>query len=52
MLRYIVLFALTVLSTTQAGGLHYASFTTAFSRAEAPILGARIDRAIGELGTR
>ena len=31
MLRYIVLFALTVLSTTQAGGLHYASFTTAFS---------------------
>src|ERR1044071_2398983 len=31
MFRYIVLFALTVLSTTQAGGLHYASFTTAFS---------------------
>ena len=31
MLRYIILFALTVLSTTQAGGLHYASFTTAFS---------------------
>jgi membrane-associated protease RseP (regulator of RpoE activity) len=29
--RYAVLFALTVLSTTQAGGLHYASFTTAFS---------------------
>jgi len=29
--RYVVLFALTVLSTTQAGGLHYASFTTAFS---------------------
>jgi membrane-associated protease RseP (regulator of RpoE activity) len=31
MLRYVVLFALTVLSTTQAGGLHYASFITAFS---------------------
>jgi membrane-associated protease RseP (regulator of RpoE activity) len=30
-LRYLVLFALTVLSTTQAGGLHYASFTVAFS---------------------
>jgi membrane-associated protease RseP (regulator of RpoE activity) len=29
--RYVVLFALTLLSTTQAGGLHYASFTTAFS---------------------
>jgi membrane-associated protease RseP (regulator of RpoE activity) len=29
--RYVFLFALTVLSTTQAGGLHYASFTTAFS---------------------
>jgi membrane-associated protease RseP (regulator of RpoE activity) len=29
--RYVVLFALTVLSTTQAGGLHYASFITAFS---------------------
>jgi hypothetical protein len=26
-----VLFVLTLLSTTQAGGLHYASFTTAFS---------------------
>jgi len=31
MLRYVVLFALTVLSTTQAGGLHYASFITAFN---------------------
>ena len=30
--RYVVLFALTLLSTTQAGGLHYASFTTAFSQ--------------------
>jgi membrane-associated protease RseP (regulator of RpoE activity) len=30
-LRYVILFALTVLSTTQAGGLHYASFITAFS---------------------
>jgi membrane-associated protease RseP (regulator of RpoE activity) len=29
--RYVILFALTVLSTTQAGGLHYASFTVAFS---------------------
>src|SRR5262245_9268987 len=29
--RYVVLFVLTLLSTTQAGGLHYASFTTAFS---------------------
>ncbi|HEU5254640.1 MAG TPA: site-2 protease family protein [Vicinamibacterales bacterium] len=29
--RYVVLFALTLLSTTQAGGLHYVSFTTAFS---------------------
>jgi membrane-associated protease RseP (regulator of RpoE activity) len=29
--RYVVLFVLTVLSTTQAGGLHYASFTVAFS---------------------
>jgi membrane-associated protease RseP (regulator of RpoE activity) len=31
LLRYVVLFVLTVLSTTQAGGLHYASFTVAFS---------------------
>ena len=30
-LRYVILFALTVVSTTQAGGLHYASFITAFS---------------------
>jgi membrane-associated protease RseP (regulator of RpoE activity) len=30
-LRYVVLLALTVLSTTQAGGLHYAIFTTGFS---------------------
>ena len=29
--RYVVLFVLTLLSTTQAGGLHYASFATAFS---------------------
>jgi membrane-associated protease RseP (regulator of RpoE activity) len=29
--RYIILLALTVLSTTQAGGLHYASFIVAFS---------------------
>src|SRR5262245_66491568 len=29
--RYVVLFALTVLSTTQAGGLHYVSFTSGFS---------------------
>ena len=29
--RYLVLFVLTLLSTTQAGGLHYVSFTTAFS---------------------
>ena len=29
--RYVVLFVLTLLSTTQAGGLHYVSFTTAFS---------------------
>ena len=29
--RYVILFVLTVLSTTQAGGLHYASFTVAFS---------------------
>src|SRR5262245_62024230 len=29
--RYVILFVLTVLSTTQAGGLHYVSFTTAFS---------------------
>jgi len=29
--RYIVLFILTLFSTTQAGGLHYVSFTTAFS---------------------
>src|SRR4029453_13321905 len=28
--RYVVLFVLTLLSTTQAGGLHYASFTTSF----------------------
>jgi len=31
LLRYVVLFALTVLSTTQAGGLHYAIFTSGFS---------------------
>ena len=30
-LRYVILFVLTVLSTTQAGGLHYVSFITAFS---------------------
>jgi len=29
--RYVVLFALTMVSTTQAGGLHYASFIVAFS---------------------
>src|ERR1041384_4060405 len=29
--RYIVLFLLTVLTTTQAGGIHYISFTSAFS---------------------
>lgn len=29
--RYLVLFALTILSTTQAGGLHYASFIFAFT---------------------
>ena len=29
--RYVVLFALTILTTTQAGGLHYISFTSAFS---------------------
>ena len=29
--RYVILFALTVFSTTQAGGLHYASFIIAFS---------------------
>src|SRR4051812_15932105 len=29
--RYVILFALTVFSTTQAGGLHYASFTIGFS---------------------
>jgi len=29
--RYVILLALTVLSTTQAGGLHYASFIVAFS---------------------
>ena len=29
--RYVILFALTVLSTTQAGGGHYASFTVGFS---------------------
>jgi membrane-associated protease RseP (regulator of RpoE activity) len=29
--RYVILFVLTVLSTTQAGGMHYASFTVAFS---------------------
>jgi membrane-associated protease RseP (regulator of RpoE activity) len=32
LLRYVVLFVLTVLSTTQAGGLHYASFITAFNQ--------------------
>jgi len=31
MVRYVVLFLLTVLSTTQVGGLHYASFIVAFS---------------------
>ena len=31
MWRYIILFVLTVLSTTQAGGIHYASFIVAFS---------------------
>src|SRR5213075_1627130 len=29
--RYVILFALTVFSTTQAGSLHYASFIIAFS---------------------
>src|SRR5437588_12631795 len=29
--RYIVLFALTILTTTQAGGMHYISFTSGFS---------------------
>ena len=29
--RYVILLALTILSTTQAGGLHYASFIVAFS---------------------
>lgn len=29
--RYVILLALTMLSTTQAGGLHYASFIVAFS---------------------
>jgi len=29
--RYIILFVLTVISTTQAGGFHYASFIVAFS---------------------
>jgi membrane-associated protease RseP (regulator of RpoE activity) len=32
MLRYVILFILTVLTTTQAGGLHYASFVIAFNR--------------------
>src|SRR5262245_14386785 len=31
LLRYVVLFVLTFLSTTQAGGLHYASFLIGFS---------------------
>jgi len=31
LVRYVVLFLLTVLSTTQVGGLHYASFIVAFS---------------------
>jgi membrane-associated protease RseP (regulator of RpoE activity) len=30
--RYVILFVLTMLSTTQAGGLHYVSFTAAFSQ--------------------
>src|SRR5262249_18731911 len=29
--RYLILFALTVASTTQAGGLHYAAFIVGFS---------------------
>jgi membrane-associated protease RseP (regulator of RpoE activity) len=29
--RYLILFLLTIVSTTQAGGLHYASFIVAFS---------------------
>ena len=32
MWRYVVLFVLTLASTTQAGGLHYASFLIAFSQ--------------------
>jgi membrane-associated protease RseP (regulator of RpoE activity) len=30
--RYVILFVLTMLSTTQAGGLHYVSFTAAFNQ--------------------
>ena len=30
--RYIILFVLTVVSTTQAGGMHYVNFTYAFSQ--------------------